>query len=79
MPASFKAPEKARAARAETNEPSIETLNFFTIADVADMLRISSRSVRRLIDDHNLRAHHFGRAVRIADSDLRQFLRKFRN
>jgi excisionase family DNA binding protein len=35
---------------------------------------VSLRSVRRWIADEKLVVHHFGRAVRIAESDLRAFI-----
>jgi len=47
---------------------------FFTISEVAEMLRVSTRTVRRWIDCGQLVAHRFGGAVRIADTDLRAFL-----
>lgn len=49
-------------------------IKFFTIAETAEMLRVSTRSVRRWIVAGELVAHHLGRAVRIAECDLRAFL-----
>jgi excisionase family DNA binding protein len=49
-------------------------LRFFTIAQVAEILNLSPRSVRRLIDEHRLTVHRFGGAVRIAEADLRAFI-----
>lgn len=43
---------------------------FFTAADVAERWGMSERHVRRLIDDGELPAHCFGRAVRVALGDL---------
>ena len=54
-------------------------LRFFTIADVADILSLSPRSVRRLIDDGKLPAHRFGHAVRVAEGDLRAFIARHRD
>jgi len=45
-----------------------------TVADVAEVLRLSVRSVRRLIADNRLRAVRIGRAVRVRAEDLRSFL-----
>jgi excisionase family DNA binding protein len=50
------------------------TPRFFTIDNVAELLSLSSRSVRRLIADHQLPVHRFGRAVRVAEDDLRIFI-----
>ena len=49
-------------------------LAFFTIAQVADRLQVSPRTVRRWIANQDLVAHHFGTAVRIADRDLTAFI-----
>ncbi len=47
---------------------------FFTIPQVAEILELSTRSVRRSIKKKKLVAHYFGRAVRIAEVDLRAFI-----
>lgn len=49
-------------------------IQFFTIAEVAEMLRVCTRTVRRWIAAGELVAHRFGNAVRIAEPDLRAFL-----
>lgn len=49
-------------------------IQFFTVAETAEMSRVASRTVRRWIASGELVAHRFGRAVRIADGDLRAFL-----
>jgi excisionase family DNA binding protein len=51
-----------------------ERVNFFTIAEVAERVRVSTRTVRRWIEDGHLVAHRIGGVVRIAESDLRAFL-----
>ena len=51
-----------------------QRIQFFTIAQTASMLAVNARTVRRRIASGELVAHHFGAAVRIADSDLRAFL-----
>ena len=47
---------------------------FYTIAQVADLLVVSTRSVRRWVARGELMAHKFGRQVRISDIDLRAFV-----
>jgi excisionase family DNA binding protein len=49
-------------------------IRFFTIAEVAERLCVSTRTVRRWIEAGDLIAHRPGRVVRIAESDLRAFL-----
>lgn len=51
---------------------------FFTITQAAELLEVSSRTVRRWIDTGRLVAHRFGGTVRIADPDLRAFLSRHR-
>ena len=47
---------------------------FYTIARVADLLVVSTRSVRRWIAKGELLAHKFGRQIRISELDLRAFV-----
>jgi excisionase family DNA binding protein len=54
------------------------TKRFYTIAEVAEITGVSRRTVRRWIARKDLIAHHFGRSVRIADSDLKIFLAQHR-
>lgn len=51
-----------------------EPETFYTVAQIAECLWVSARSVRRWIHDGELTVHHFGRAVRIATSNLEAFL-----
>ena len=48
-----------------------EAIKFFTIDEVAEMLSVSTRTVRRWIDRGDLVAHRFSAAVRISEADLR--------
>jgi excisionase family DNA binding protein len=58
---------------------SQEQIRFFTVAEVAECVDVSSRSVRRWIESGHLIPHRFGGAVRIAESDLRAFLAMHRD
>jgi excisionase family DNA binding protein len=49
-------------------------IQFYTIAQAAEILRLSPRTVRRLIDAGKIVSHRFGRAIRIAETDLRAFI-----
>lgn len=52
--------------------------SFRTVRAVASYCAVSSKTVRRWIDDGDLIAHRLGRALRIADDDLQAFLRRHR-
>jgi excisionase family DNA binding protein len=47
---------------------------FYTVAQVANLLAVSSRSIRRWIVTRELLAHQFGRGVRISEADLKAFI-----
>ena len=51
---------------------------FLTVPEVADLLQVSERTVRRWISAKELPAHHIGRSVRIARDDLDLFMAKRR-
>jgi excisionase family DNA binding protein len=51
---------------------------FFTIAQIAELLNVCTKTVRNCIDHGELRKYHVGRQVRIADADLRLFLERGR-
>ena len=67
-------PLSAKRRSGRPRHQSREPISFFTVSDVAEHLGVSTRTVRRWIDGRRLIAHHFGRAVRIAEEDLRAFL-----
>ena len=47
---------------------------FLTVAEVADLLRVSSMTVYRLIEAGDLRALRVGKSFRIEEEDLEAFL-----
>lgn len=57
----------------------INEMRFFTVAEVAERLRVATRTVRRWIKSGDLVAHRRGRVVRIAESDLKAFLARHRD
>ncbi len=52
---------------------------FWTVQGIAEQLDVSERTLRRWIASGELVAHKLGRAVRVSDSDLRDFLARHRN
>ena len=59
-------------SRPPTPAPPSERL--LTIADVADRCQVSSRSVRRWIDEGRLKVIRLGRNVRVSERDLANLL-----
>jgi excisionase family DNA binding protein len=51
---------------------------FYSIDEVAELLGLSPRTVRRAIESKELIAHKLGRAVRIAETDLKAFIARRR-
>jgi excisionase family DNA binding protein len=45
-----------------------------TIDETAEILNLSCRTVRRLIDSGALPVHRFGRSVRVSDADIAQLM-----
>ena len=54
-------------------------MRFFTIAEVAEIVEVTTRTVRRWLKSGDLVAHRFGGVVRISEDDLRDFLDRHRN
>src|ERR1700674_2519154 len=51
-----------------------DEIKFFTIAEVAEILNVATRTVRRWIKAGDLVVHQVGGVIRIAERDLRAFL-----
>jgi len=65
-----------RRSERHASEPAHE--RFFRIEDVAELLDVCTRTVRRFIARKELPAHDFGGAVRIAESDFKAFIERHR-
>jgi excisionase family DNA binding protein len=50
-----------------------------TVANVADRLQVSAKTVRRMIQNGEIRVHHVGRQHRISEDDLMLYLVKQRS
>ena len=59
-------------------KPASKKKTFLTVPEVADELGISERHVWRLIEEKELKAHHFGGATRISRDDLDDYIRRSR-
>lgn len=54
--------------------PTLDRL--LTIQDIADRCQVATKTVRRWIDAGELAAYKLGRQWRIADKDLKHFMRE---
>ena len=70
--------EKKNSVPQCTEHGDATSERFYAVTDIADMLSVSIRTVRRWINQRQLAAHKFGRTVRVAESDLRLFLSQTR-
>jgi excisionase family DNA binding protein len=53
---------------------SLSRNSFLSVADVADHLGVSDKTIRRWIGGGELHAHRLGRQIRINSDDLTAFL-----
>lgn len=67
-------PSSSSASVTGTTGTSAAGQSFLTIAEVAQRLNVSTKTVIRRINSGDLPAHRFGpRSVRISESDLKAF------
>jgi excisionase family DNA binding protein len=70
-----RSPTSTRASRTtDTGVRGRLVTRLRTIDEAAELLNVSPRTVRRLIESGALPVHRLGRLVRIADADLGAFL-----
>ena len=60
------------------NQPNIPT-KFYTIQQIADFVEVSTRTVRRWIEEGLLIAHRMNGLVRISEADFQAFLAAHRD
>jgi excisionase family DNA binding protein len=56
-----------------------KAMNFYTIAQIAELVEVSTRTVRRWIVEGLLAAHRINGLVRISEADFRAFLAAHRD
>ena len=49
-------------------------LRLLTVNEVAELLQVSSKTVRRWVELQELRTHRLGRQLRVSEEDLAAFL-----
>lgn len=47
---------------------------FYTVAEVAELLKVQPLTIYRLISDGKLKSYKVGRVIRISEADLKAFL-----
>ena len=52
---------------------------FLTVAEIAERLNVSTRTVQRFIAIGRLPVHRFGRSIRISETDFQELLAKCRS
>lgn len=55
---------------------AVQTVEWLTVAQVADRLKLSKMTVYRMVEQKALPAFQFGRAYRIRSEDYDEFVRK---
>ena len=74
-PASY---ERDAAPTHRTTPPRLTTASrlprLLAVGEVAELLQVSSKTVRRWIERQELRTHRLGRQLRVAEEDLTAFL-----
>ena len=58
--------------------PSVRAPALLTVANVAEQLQLSTKTIRRMIDRGDLPSHRIGRLLRVASNDLGAFIHRSR-
>ena len=59
----------------DPNKPVLCGERFYSVAEIAEGLDVSEKTLRRWIDSGDLAIHRLGRQIRISEKDLKRFLR----
>ncbi len=51
----------------------------YTVAEIGELLKVSTKTVRRWIEAGDLTVHRLGRQIRISEPDLFSFIRQRRD
>lgn len=79
-PRDASAPEPAAARARHTagqapNDPQLSEMRFFTVAEVAEVMRVSRMTVYRLVHSGELPAVRVGRSFRVPQRAVHEYLR----
>lgn len=56
------------------SKSSVRPIVLHTVSEAAEILKVSEKTVRRMIDSRELIAYRVGQQLRINDTDLRAYL-----
>lgn len=65
----------ARQTGAAPNDPALAEMRFFTVAEVAEVMRVSRMTVYRLVHSGELPAVRVGRSFRVPQRAVHEYLR----
>lgn len=65
----------ARRAESAVNDPALAEMRFFTVAEVAEVMRVSRMTVYRLVHSGDLPAVRVGRSFRVPQRAVHEYLR----
>jgi excisionase family DNA binding protein len=74
VPTSWHPPRRA-AAEGDVVSNDLSDVRFLTVAEVADMMRVSKMTVYRMVHSGELPAIRFGRSFRVPESAVAAVLR----
>jgi len=63
------------AAHAAPHDPALAEMRFFTVAEVAEVMRVSRMTVYRLVHSGELPAVRVGRSFRVPERAVHDYLR----
>lgn len=67
---------KERCQMAESNPGDVSGVKFLTVAEVAEVMRVSKMTVYRLVHSGELPAVRVGRSFRVPEDEVNEYLRK---
>ena len=68
--------EKVRCQMAENHPGDVSGVKFLTVAEVAEVMRVSKMTVYRLVHSGELPAVRVGRSFRVTEEDVNQYLQR---
>jgi excisionase family DNA binding protein len=70
------APRSVRRDQQGPRDPALAEMRFLTVAEVAEVMRVSRMTVYRLVHSGELPAVRVGRSFRVPEDTVNEYLRK---